>query len=200
MKRVLLMLTVVMSLLGCAAPPPVAMAKRVGVLIEYEAGSGSGVVINKECVVTAAHVVTADQQAKVTLGNGDVVMMTPVPIKTDADIAVLCTDHDMRVDPAYIAHQMPEPYEPVYAYGFPLHTPKYFSSGIYEGGDATSIPVAPGMSGGGVYDAAGHLIGLVDSHEVYTSEFGVFGYGYLSHIVTLHDIQDALKSAHIIGG
>lgn len=175
------------------------MAKRVGVLIEYENASGSGVVVSDKCVLTAAHVIEADKQAKVTLDNGDVVMMDSVKITTDADIAVLCSDKSLHVRPAIVASGMPEQYTPVYAYGYPLHTPKYFASGLYQGGDATSLPVAPGMSGGGVYDAQGHLIGLVDSHEIYPSEFGVLSYGYVSHIVTLHDIQDAMKSAHIGG-
>lgn len=168
-------------------------------LIEYENRSGSGVVVSDKCVLTAAHVVEADKQAKVTLDNGDVVMMDSVKITTEADIAVLCSDKSLHVRPVVIASGMPAQYTPVYAYGYPLHTPKYFASGLYQGGDATSIPVAPGMSGGGVYDAQGHLIGLVDSHEVHRVGFAVLSYGYLSHIVTLHDIQDAMKSAHIGG-
>lgn len=143
-------------------------------------GEGSGVVISGDRVVTNCHVVQEAYTIRVRAGNSDI----PATLASEDAARDLC---QLKVPglkaPAVEvrAYRSIEVGEPVYAVGNPLGFSLSVSAGIVTavGGRQgepqilASAPISPGSSGGGLFDAMGHLIGITTRVLVTGQNFNV---------------------------
>jgi S1-C subfamily serine protease len=135
---------------------------------------GSAVAIAPRLLVTACHVVASATGVTVARDSGKrVVKVTTVthdPDKT-RDLCLLSTDQDMPATPAEIAPMdSVKVGEPVYAIGSPLGLELSLTDGLVSSlrpvaneplpDIQTTAAIAPGSSGGGLFDAGGRLIGV----------------------------------------
>ena len=192
MKALLLF---VLLLTGCASLDSHFPDARSSVVwLETETNGGSGNLVNSRCVVTADHVVNGQTKARMLTFSKHEYAMNVVAEDEDADIAVLCGDTDIDASVVTFAKKMPDVYTKVFTVGFPLHTPWFLTEGRYEDGDMISTEIAPGNSGGGVFDEDGHYMGFVDALKVYQ---GTYLFPHLCLIVTGEDVKDFLTANHI---
>lgn len=134
-------------------------------------GSGSGVVIKPEYIITDAHVVNAPAQVKIVLKDNTEVQAQVVKIDVTQDLALLRVE-GLKCPCAKIATKDPEVHERMLAIGYPYATMiggiQIGNEGNFQGfirpdqvppetGTATtrkvlsSTNIAPGMSGGGMF-------------------------------------------------
>ncbi|MEM9136692.1 MAG: tetratricopeptide repeat protein [Cyanobacteria bacterium P01_F01_bin.42] len=162
-------------------------------MIEDDFANGSGVIIQQNgdryTVITAAHVV-ASPYAVYTITTSDdqrhEVAATEVKKLPNVDVATITFQSDRRYPTATIASaQSVSEGQPVYVTGFPsptaaITTPVYsFTEGKltarsgrgFKDGYAMVYTnrTLPGMSGGGVFDSRGHLIGIHGRGDVDSS-------------------------------
>lgn len=136
-------------------------AKKSTVYVETDVGSvGAGVVVNDHCVATAAHVV-AQGKLKVTTSEGKEYNVTRTVYDEEKDVAAICASSPIDAPPVTFS-SLPFAWTPVFTIGSPLGNPYVLTEGRYQGGDLTSLPCAPGNSGGGVFTNKGDYIGFVD--------------------------------------
>jgi len=147
------------------------------VVISTPSGAfGSGVLVDGSgSVVTNLHVIVGSKAAQVRLANNDTyddVMV--VDVDRARDLAVL------KLKAMALAHaELGDSDEvrvgdSVYAIGSPQRLSQTFSQGIVSGfreADGhrmiqTTAPISPGSSGGGLFDAAGRLVGITSSRIV----------------------------------
>jgi tetratricopeptide (TPR) repeat protein len=157
-------------------------AKSVSVLIQSPGNSGSGVLIQRQgqtyTVLTAAHVVSSPK-APYTLILADEKIYTATDVKTLAgiDLAVVTFQSDRTYPVAVLgSSQNLGEASPVYVAGFPAGTAAITRS-VYTFTEGTvtarsnksfadgyamvySNNTLPGMSGGGVFNRAGQLVGI----------------------------------------
>jgi serine protease Do len=171
-------------------PPVITMPRgtpqvlRASVVIESEAGHGSGVVISPDgLVLTAAHVVRSTPAVKVRLQDGSRLDGNVVRIDTEADVALLRLQK-AGVTVCLALRQTPVATgEEVYAVGAPLDRSLAFSltRGIVSGtrevrGQTllqTDASVNAGNSGGPLVDDSGRIVAIVRSKIVGTGVEGV---------------------------
>jgi tetratricopeptide (TPR) repeat protein/S1-C subfamily serine protease len=158
-------------------------AKAVTVLIQNNVESGSGVLIQQKgkiyTVLTAAHVVHTPATYSITTVDGQKHSVTASEVQSirGVDLAILRFQSDRAYSVANIgSSQTLTEGNPVYVAGFPLGTaaitqPVYnFTDGkvTARSGKAFADGYAmvytnntlPGMSGGGVFNPAGQLVGI----------------------------------------
>lgn len=175
-----------------SAPGNVAQqAKAVTVLIQNNASSGSGVLIQRQdqlyTVLTAAHVTQVNVPYTIATPDGQKhpVVSTDIQSIPGVDLAILRFRSDRVYPVAKVgsSHSLSEG-NPVYVAGFPLSTaaitqPVYnFTDGKVTArsskpfADGYSIVYSnntlPGMSGGGVFNGNGQLIGIHGRGDVDT--------------------------------
>jgi serine protease Do len=141
------------------------------VYIQVGEGHGSGVHIGQGYVLTAAHVVVNQPSVVVRAESGGVAPARVLWANEAKDVALLKVDLDMGA--ASLECRVPQVGEDIEAVGNPLslefvHTYGKVAGGVRKAGDieetfVASLAVAPGMSGGPVFDARGRLIGLVSA-------------------------------------
>lgn len=168
---------------------PSVQSGLTAVKVSVEGGHGSAVHLGKGLYLTAAHVV-ADTET-VTI-NGE---PAEVLWKSDKDVALLksapsAQSYDLRCTPLVVG-------EEVTIVGYPLMSPGLYTWGKIAGLDS-GYPeinlmvidgmVAPGNSGGPVFDANGDVVGIVNA--LYTAAFGwsytpVWGYSLATPNTTL---------------
>jgi S1-C subfamily serine protease len=135
---------------------------------------GSGVVIDKESVITACHV--AEGGAKLEVKLGEVVLPANLQLADEAlDLCRLTVPglHAPSVAIGSVASLHPG--QTVYAIGAPAGLELTISQGIVsalrkvdEGTVIqTSTPISPGSSGGGLFDISGRLIGITTFQHRY---------------------------------
>jgi S1-C subfamily serine protease len=195
-----LLLVGVAVLLGCTTVPTATevweKARSQTVLVEDRIGSlGTGVVINKKCVVTAAHVADVPNPT-VTTESGKVYLTRRVVNDGDQDVAVLCTDKEIDAPAAKIG-PTPPPYSYLFTIGFPVGFKYILTEGRQQEGGLVTTLCAPGNSGGGVFDEKGHYIGFVDSIVVYRSEEFPIVISHLCNIVRATTITHILDENDI---
>jgi tetratricopeptide (TPR) repeat protein len=166
-------------------------AKAVTVLIQNNVGSGSGVLIqqkgNTYTVLTAAHVIQPPVTCTITTADGQQHRITASEIQSirGVDLAVLRFKSDRTYAIAEIgSSQTLAEGNPVYVAGFPLSTAA-ITQPVYNFTDGkvtarSSKPFAdgysmvysnntlPGMSGGGVFNPSGQLVGIHGRGDVDT--------------------------------
>lgn len=194
----------ILFLAGCASIPEDTAfldALKTSVFIDAPTSSGSGVVLNDRCILTAAHVTADDDVFKLTTADGTdrIVTKNVTNYYEDAkdDIAVLCAADNLKIAPVTIAQKMPVRYARVFTIGYPLNFHKVLTEGRYQLDSLVTAPVAPGNSGGGVFDANGTYIGFADAHAIYRSNKTVLGYPHLMVIVEIDLIRKFLEDRHI---
>ncbi len=166
------------------APPLVQLAqqiKSVSVLIRSESSLGSGVMIQRQgeiyTVLTTAHTVQENAKYSVTLPDESRYVVTQVKPVGGIDLAILTFKSD-RIYPVAALGRSQDLVEgsPVYVAGFPassvaISQPVYtFTQGTITTHSSKPLKdgyaivysnnTLPGMSGGGVFNAAGQLVGI----------------------------------------
>jgi len=162
-----------------------ARAEASTVKVFNDQGLGTGVIVGKNRVVTAAHVVGPNATMSILLPNGDVkpgkVLWTGKAPKEDVALIEVDTGRN-RV--AYLNCNQVKSGDTVYAYGFPLGIRRVFVKGMVAGNDALkdvvlmspeaaeanlpngltllNLDIIFGNSGGGVWNEYGELVGLAE--------------------------------------
>ena len=180
-------------------------------------GAGSGVVISEDgYILTCAHVVSGAQNVKVDLSDGTEYTATIVGGDSAADIAVLKIDASGLVPAVLGDSDALAVGEVVLAVGNPLgQLGGTVTDGIVsainreikvEGKQMTLIQtnaaISPGNSGGGLFNANGELIGIVNAKSSSADSSGNLtdaeGLGFAIPINTAMDIaQDIIDVGHV---
>ena len=153
-----------------------------------QSGAGSGVIISQDgYILTCAHVVSGATSVKVQLDGGETYDATIVGSDSTSDIAVIKIDAT-GLTPAVIGNSDALAVgETVVAVGNPLGTlSNSVTDGIIsalnrevtvEDNDMTlmqtSASISPGNSGGGLFNANGELIGIVNAKSSYSEAEGI---------------------------
>lgn len=175
------------------------------VLIETGQALGSGVIVDAErrLILTNRHVVEDAQMVMATVhsnGTDYVEKGEVVWLGTDIDLAVLRIGGSFALKEAHFRHLPMKIGDPIYAVGAPMGTPDvvvfgHISGSIDEDGyRIVDLSIAPGNSGGGVYDEDGNLIGLSTFVIVWPQGFSGFmsmtGVGGIIDITTICEALD----------
>lgn len=175
---------------GCTSLRNVERASSASViLVSTNSGHGTGFPITKHCVVTAQHVVDGDE-TNVRIMGRDKVEHQAIVLRADKDIdvAAVCAA-DANMVPVKIASGMPQQYSNVYAIGDPLQFENILTEGVYQGGTTITAPIAPGNSGGPVFNEDGEVIGLADAIAIYQeSPISTLAFPHLGTVVRAETI------------
>lgn len=199
MRAILCFISLLAALSGCAVPKInslFANARAQTFLIVTPAGHGTGVALNDHCVLTAGHVADADQFFVVD-DTGTATAVHKAAGDDAVDVAVLCADIPLQAKPVTLARAMPEQYAPVFTIGYPLNISRVLTIGHYELDGYVSAPVAPGNSGGGVFNEQGQYIGFVDTISAYPARGGIMAFPHLVGIVEVGAIRKFLDDNKI---
>lgn len=166
-------------------------------------GTCSGVYVNKNIILSAAHCVNMPEgisieQLWVRQNDGMSDKAIVLKIDTSVDLSLLYTP--LEGTPVKLAKRVTKG-ETCFAIGNPLGLNDTITKGIVsktnlemDGFKATFLVldcvVLPGNSGGAVVDKKGHLIGIV---SMSTSILGIFGASGLGLAVSLKDIKEFIK-------
>ena len=170
-------------------------------------GHGSGVFVSKDgLIITCAHVMEGTSLAELSLDGND----QKLPLKgyktqgkllayvigrsTTTDVALLrVINPDQAFRPAPIGKSVRKGLA-VLTIGFPGPFNKYVTAGVVSGsreGDIYSdLAIAPGNSGGGVFDSDGRVIGLA---RFMTGPFPLPTYQGFSGLTALKAIRDIVE-------
>lgn len=176
MKKLLVLLLVVLSLIGCGAPAPHHGVKDVAVKLSFTDGTCSGTIVGPHAILTAAHCFEGfDGQMAV---NGRAVQIRDhVEDGWDHILVIVNADY------GYWASRgaEPEQTESVFLFGNPAGHNDWFRRGYVVGVDADDDghPVMIydlngfyGDSGSGVFADDGSLVGVI-SLVAFQSHYGV---------------------------
>ncbi len=161
-------------------------------------GAGTGVVVNANCVLTAAHVLQDETEFRIETDKGDYWYANDMDaiIDKDIDVGVLCTAFKLDAPPVRIASKMPALYSRVFTIGYPLNYSKVMTEGRYMGNALVTAQAGPGNSGGGVF-SDDLYIGFCDTIAMYRADYGVLGFPHLEGIVEIDQIRAFLDAHHI---
>ncbi|MBR2645574.1 MAG: trypsin-like peptidase domain-containing protein [Clostridia bacterium] len=175
-------------------------------------GSGSGVVLTADgYIATCAHVVEGAKSIKVTLNDDTSYDASIVGTDTRNDIAIIKIDAQNLTPAALGDSEMLTVGEDVIAIGNPLGELRgTATSGIIsavrrtvavEGNEMelvqTDAAISPGNSGGGLFNASGKLIGIVNA-KVSDSDAEGLGFAIPVNNV-LKEINDLLSYGYVTG-
>ncbi|MFC5648290.1 stalk domain-containing protein [Paenibacillus solisilvae] len=140
------------------------------VMINTDIAQGSGVIIDKNQILTNFHVMQGASEGNVVLLNGKTIEIQGiVGYDEDSDLAVIQTKSPLNVEPVTIGVSARKG-EHVVAIGSPLGLQNTASEGIISNilndGNQTyqiSVPIDHGSSGGGLFNDQGELIGITSS-------------------------------------
>lgn len=164
------------------------------VIISNDEGHGSGVHIGHGFILTAAHVVEGQATMQITDDRGRVQTGTILWANKAYDVALVQIDHAetlaaSRLDcTARLAVG-----DEISAFGNPLNlkfirtygkvASDYGAREPWKSSFVASIAVAPGMSGGGVFDKQGDVVGLAVGLAARGSLFGGMAPFAISYVV-----------------
>lgn len=190
-----------------AAPAPVVSVKKfyspqeATVQVKSpKTGPYTGTAICSHTVVTCAHGLT---------NENDIVTVDGKPAKVEKiihglDVALLRTEHELK--PAAIAEKWPKAGEAVTGYGYEMNLNGklgVFKSNVtgintFRDGDTILIRkrAIPGRSGGGLFNAAGQLIGVNRGAMVATDESLYSGLDSIKKIVNIPGAPLAKADVH----
>lgn len=146
-------------------------------------GHGSGVIIDNGKILTAAHVAGRWTKLLITLEDGTQYIGTVSWISPGADLATVDFPAPPGLHSATLTCRDLKQGEPVSVLGYPLVLPLSVTRGVVmstehvDTGDgppliAVDAMIAPGDSGGPVFDAQGQVIGISDKAPE-NSSFGL---------------------------
>ena len=170
-------------------------ADRAGSVAGNEAGLGSGVLIGKDRVLTAAHVVQVADSVTVQLQSGETLSAKVVASVPSADLALIQLERPpMKVTIATLGDSdKVQVGDEILVVGAPLGMSHTLSVGHISGrrvehklhgGFAgfellqTDASINPGNSGGPMFDMDGNVVGIV-SHIIF-GEAGAGGLGFVA--------------------
>lgn len=144
-----------------------------GVKLELDGGHGSGTYLGNGVILTAAHVARASKDGKFTVKSDDQKERpaTVLWANDTYDIALIrLDDTHANIRTATLACRDPQTAEPIYVDGSPVNQ-EFLRTWGHVAGSArwnehwravvpTDVTIVPGMSGGGVFDANGDVIGV----------------------------------------
>jgi S1-C subfamily serine protease len=157
--------------------------------------TGSAVSFGGGTIVTNHHVIDEASTIEVQTWDGKTADASVSVAGLDHDIAVLRTNADVPVAP--LRTERAEPGESVVLVGFPQGQRLQFWHGVVrdyvdgerfgEGGDVMRMDmrIEPGNSGGPVFDADGHLIGVAFAEELSNN---------LALAIPTEEVQEAIAS------
>jgi S1-C subfamily serine protease len=163
-------------------------------------GNGSGVMIAPGRMLTAAHVAKINEQVPLLL-NGKPIKV----LKIDEDIDIALLEVDEACPCVSLTDKLPAVDQVAYIVGFPLHSeemPQYLTEGRIQGTTTkynrtlTSVPAAPGNSGGGLFvyeDGKWKLAGILVSVSGMGNMFGLIMVFHMSHSVDIESIKKFLS-------
>lgn len=159
---------VVASLLPYTPAPVAAPLPSSTVKVVLSLGHGSGVHIGNGYIVTAAHVAGDKQTVTLKLDNGKEQAATVLWVNKAHDIALLRTDATMSA--SHLSCRVAAVGEALTARGNPAAAEFIAASGRVAGSERefgpwkrvliTDMTTIPGMSGGGVFDVEGDVVGI----------------------------------------
>ena len=174
-------------------------------------GAGSGVIYTADgYIITNAHVISGAQQITVQLGDGTTYPATVVGSDTQSDIAVVKIDAT-GLTPAVLGDSDQVAIgQTAIAVGNPSNLGVTTTTGIIsalnrdvtiEGNTMslmqTSAAISPGNSGGGLFDANGQLIGIVNAKNASENAEGL---GFAIPINSAKAVaQDLIENGYVTG-
>jgi hypothetical protein len=147
--------------------------------------TGSGFLVGKRLVVTAAHVLRGAQTVAVR-GLADGSVGTVIGVDNERDVALIRTTEDVGTgDPLAFADDEPQQGDEIVAMGYPYGRPQAPTSGtVSRLGESVDVDNRrlhdlvqfdaegnPGSSGGPLLDLQGAVVGVTDSADDYTAGF-----------------------------
>jgi tetratricopeptide (TPR) repeat protein/S1-C subfamily serine protease len=190
------------------------IAAQITVRIEDKEGNGSGVIVAREgntySVVTAAHVVKNKEGYSIITPNQERIVLKAEQVtilNKDLDVALVKFTSSQNYRVAELANYQFRDFDWVFVSGFPGRDPtrrRSLSIGIVWSKDATEFIVKnqqsfsdgnnliysnlslPGMSGGGVLDREGRLVGINTGAEN-------------EYIINNEDRQEEINFGHSLG-
>jgi serine protease Do len=193
MSWALLLLVVAVAPHAGASTNPVAAAAESVVEVQARGATGSGFMITKDRVVTAAHVV-GTSPAFVVSGR-DRLSTSLVAIDAQRDLAVLQVEGGSQPEPLELSQELPALGDVVYAataqpFGAPATVSRGIASGVVDRNGhqlvQTDAAVNPGSSGGPLLDAEGAVVGVTSSKLV-----GAEGVAYAVPAATVLEVIEA---------
>ena len=183
-----------------------AAADRPGTLSTAETGLGSGVLIDKDRVLTAAHVVQVAESIFVQVSGEETLSARVIASDPSADLALIQLERaPMKSSPATLGDSDAVSIgDDVFVVGAPLGMTHTLSVGHISGRRTTNnsyggfaeadllqtdASINPGNSGGPMFDMSGRVVGIV-SHII----FGEAGAGGLGFVATSNMARDLLLS------
>lgn len=161
-----------------SVPPPVSLASYSVKLIEgNDKGHGSGTHIGDGYILTAAHVVDDAKSMKLKTNNGKLRYARVLWVNKDYDVALLRTG-EQGIAAAHLSCDVLREGDAIRADGNPLNIEFVSSSGKISGAMretgmasgngprkayVTDMTTVMGMSGGGVFDRRGDLMGITSA-------------------------------------
>jgi len=133
---------------------------------------GSGFIVNHGRIVTNHHVVEGMTEAYVVFSDGDVKPVSKVVAdRPQQDLIILAVETGKRPPLMFGDELSLQQGDPVYALGAPKGLELTFTNGIvssFRKSDAqflvqTTAPIAPGSSGGPLFDRTGRVVGVTTS-------------------------------------
>lgn len=152
----------------CSAPNKA--IKEMIVLIDGGNSVGSGVIVSRRRILTAAHVIENTDTPLISI-NGELLPARLISLDTNNDLALLEADLPPVTPIQFSAHKLVK-HDSVWAMGYPLGQRLIAASGRYKGTWSnaiyTSASVNYGQSGGG-------LIGCENNQHVLVGMVRAFG-------------------------
>lgn len=133
---------------------------------------GSGFIVSHDRIATNHHVVEGMTEAYVVFSDGSVMPVSKVIADSaQLDLIVLAAETGNRMSVAFGDEMALQQGDSVYALGAPKGLELTFTNGIvssFRKSDAqfliqTTAPIAPGSSGGPLFDSAGRVVGVTTS-------------------------------------
>lgn len=167
-RLLLIGILTVVALAGCSSVPSseLPLLHRSTVMIEHDKGHGSGLIIGKNRVLTAYHVVQGDGLG-VRFFNGQSNAGSVIWTDPERDLAVIDVAVPEGHPAAKLSCELPQPGQHVISIGHPIQSQwvvvgGYLPKGGLVAGRYVSLgfPVGLGTSGGPVFDERGEVIGI----------------------------------------
>lgn len=170
----LFVLAAVLILTGCQNPKAFQVGSTVKVVLEK--GHGSGVHIGNGYVLTAGHVVAENKSVKIQFDDKSFLPADVMWSSAAKDVALVRFKDNGRVAASNLSCRVAGPGERITARGSPMWMEYLSFEGRINGNPLNiaafndvlpaDLTILPGMSGGGVFDDAGNVIGISVAHAV----------------------------------
>lgn len=170
----LLAMSAVLILAGCQSRHVFQTGSTVKVILDD--GHGSGVHVGDGYVLTAAHVAGNNKSVKLQLDDKSVITADVMWANEAKDVALLRFKDNGRVAASHLSCRVAVPGTRIEARGNPLSMENLSFEGRINGAPfnishfenvlPADLTVLGGMSGGGVFDENGEVIGISVAHAV----------------------------------